>query len=74
MASYKWDRFKFYGGYIYASSSNPSDDFLTGFKTIYPGIIVPGGTYNFVTGAYTSAVTSATPSITTRSCRRSGRA
>ena len=25
MASYKWDRFKFYGGYIYAKLSNPSD-------------------------------------------------
>ena len=41
MASYKWDRFKFYGGYLYARSSNPSDDFLSGFRTMYPGIIVP---------------------------------
>jgi predicted porin len=58
-ASYKWDRFKFYGGYIYSKQSNPSDDFFSGFTTMYPGIIVPGGTYNFFTGANTSAVTSA---------------
>ena len=58
-ASYKWDRFKFYGGYIYARQSNPSDDFFSGFRTMYPGLIVPGGTYNFFTGANTSAVTSA---------------
>jgi predicted porin len=59
MASYKWDRFKFYGGYIYGKTSNPSDDFFSGFQTMYPGISVPGGTYNFLTGANTSAVTSA---------------
>ena len=59
MGSYKWDRFKFFGGYIYARQSNPSDDFFSGFQTIYPGISVPGGTYNFLTGANTSAVTSA---------------
>jgi predicted porin len=41
MASYKWDRFKFYGGYIYSRSSNPSDDFSGGFQTMYPGIFVP---------------------------------
>jgi predicted porin len=58
-ASYKWDRFKFFGGYLYARQSNPSDDFFTGFQTIYPGIFVPGGTYNYLTGANTSAVTSA---------------
>ena len=41
MASYKWDRFKFYGGYIYAHLSDPSDSFSSGFRTIYPEIIVP---------------------------------
>ncbi len=41
MASYKWDRFKFYGGYIYARTSNPSDGFGSGFQTMYPGIFVP---------------------------------
>jgi predicted porin len=41
MASYKWDRFKFYGGYLYAQQSNPSDGFSGGFRTIYPDIIVP---------------------------------
>ena len=31
MASYKWDNFKFYGGYIYANLSNPSDAYASGF-------------------------------------------
>lgn len=46
MGSYKWDRFKFYGGYIYANQGNPSDDFLGGFSTISRGIFVPGGSWN----------------------------
>jgi len=46
MASYKWDAFKFYGGYIYARLSNPSDQYLTGFRTNYPEIIVPPGYFN----------------------------
>ena len=41
MASYKWDRFKFFGGYLYARQSNPSDSFSSGFQTMYPGIVVP---------------------------------
>jgi predicted porin len=41
MASYKWDRFKFYGGYLYGRSSDPSDAFSSGFTTMYPGIFVP---------------------------------
>ena len=41
MASYKWDRFKFYGGYLYSKSSDPSDDFAGGFTTMYPGVFVP---------------------------------
>lgn len=42
-ASYKYDRFRFYGGYIYANLSNPSDQFLTGFTTNYTGLFVPPG-------------------------------
>ena len=52
MASYKWDRFKFYAGYIYARQSNPSDPYTYGFRTIYPEVFVPYGAvtsnnYNF---------------------------
>jgi predicted porin len=43
LASYKWDAFKFYGGYIYARLSNPSDSFVGGFETISSGIFVPPG-------------------------------
>ena len=57
MASYKWDRFKFYGGYIYARLMNPSDGELTGFETIASGIFVPAGYWS--KGVYAnSAVTS----------------
>jgi predicted porin len=56
-ASYKWDRLKFYGGYIYARDSNPTDSFLTGFRTIYPAVSVPAGFFS--NGLYTNnAVTS----------------
>jgi predicted porin len=41
MASYKWDRFKFYGGYLYGKTSDPSDAFSSGFTTMYPGVFVP---------------------------------
>jgi len=43
MGSYKWDRFRFYGGYIYANNSNPSDGFEGGLKTIANGIFAPPG-------------------------------
>ena len=43
MASYKWDRWRFYGGYIYANLSNPSDAYADGFETIASGIFVPQG-------------------------------
>ena len=57
MASYKWDRFKFYAGYIYAKVMNPSDAELTGFQTIASGIFVPAGSWN--KGVYAnSAITS----------------
>ena len=52
VAKYKWDRFTFYGGYLYARLSNPSDPYLNGFDTIARGIFVPPGqvtsnAYNF---------------------------
>ena len=47
LGSYKWDRFKFYGGYIFARLSNPSDDNMYGFRTIYPEITVPYGAVTF---------------------------
>jgi hypothetical protein len=47
LGSYKWDRFKFYGGYIYARLSNPSDDYMYGFRTTYPEISVPYGAVTF---------------------------
>ena len=43
LASYKWDAFKFYGGYIYARQSDPSDSYDSGFETISRGIFVPAG-------------------------------
>ena len=43
MASYKWDAFKFYGGYIYANLSNPTDAYADGFQTIASGIFIPPG-------------------------------
>ena len=41
LASYKWDAFKFYGGYIYARLSDPSNGYGSGFETISNGIFVP---------------------------------
>jgi predicted porin len=41
MASYKWDRVKFYGGYIYARQSDPSDAYSGGFRANYPEILIP---------------------------------
>ncbi len=42
---------KFYAGYIYARSANPSDDFPNGFPTIAAGIFVPAG--EVTSNAYT---------------------
>jgi predicted porin len=53
LGRYKWEKYKFYLGYIHSVSVNPSnpDDFLSGTSTIAPGINVPPG---FVTtNAYT---------------------
>jgi predicted porin len=41
LGSYKWDAFRFYGGWIYARQSDPSSDFGAGFETISRGIFVP---------------------------------
>jgi predicted porin len=43
MARYKWGAFKFYGGYVYARSENPSDAYANGLPTIARGIFVPPG-------------------------------
>jgi predicted porin len=49
---YQWDKFKFYAGYIYSLSVNPSNpNFPFGVGTVAPGVSVPPG---FVTvNAYT---------------------
>jgi predicted porin len=43
MARYRWGAFKFYGGYVYARSENPSDAYANGLPTIARGIFVPPG-------------------------------
>jgi predicted porin len=43
VAKYKWDKFIFYGGYLYARLANPSDQYVNGFQTIAQGIFVPPG-------------------------------
>jgi hypothetical protein len=52
LGRYKWEKFKFYLGYIHSVSVNPSNpDYPSGVPSIAPGIIVPPG---FVTtDAYT---------------------
>ncbi len=42
LARYQWEKFKFYLGYIYAKSTNPSAvNFPDGLPTIAQGIVVP---------------------------------
>jgi predicted porin len=43
LASYKWDAFKFSGGYIFYKQMNPSDTYVNGLPTIADGIYVPAG-------------------------------
>jgi predicted porin len=43
LARYNWDPFKFYLGYIYSLTTNPSDVFAGGLPTIASGISVPAG-------------------------------
>ena len=43
LTRYNWDPFKFYLGYIYSLTTNPSDDFAGGLPTIASGISVPAG-------------------------------
>jgi predicted porin len=52
LGRYEWEKFKFYAGYIYSLSVNPSNtSYPNGVSSIAPGIIVPPG---FVTvNAYT---------------------
>ena len=52
LGRYEWEKFKFYAGYIYALSVNPSNtSYPDGVSSIAPGIVVPPG---FVTtNAYT---------------------
>ncbi len=53
LAKYKWNRVTFYGGYIYARLSNPTDDYLTGFPTVAEGIFIPPGAWS--KGVYANA-------------------
>ncbi len=53
VAKYKWNAVTFYGGYLYANLSNPSDDYLTGFPTVAEGIFIPPGAWS--KGVYTNA-------------------
>jgi predicted porin len=52
LGRYEWEKFKFYAGYIYSLSVNPSNpNYPDGASSIAPGIVVPPG---FVTtNAYT---------------------
>ncbi len=43
LARYSWRAFKFYAGYVYARSENPSDAYANGLPTIAEGIFVPPG-------------------------------
>jgi predicted porin len=49
---YEWDKFKFYAGYIYSLSVNPSNpNFPYGVGTVAPGVSVPPG--SVTVNAYT---------------------
>jgi predicted porin len=44
LSRYQWEQFKFYLGYIYANTSNPSNTaYPNGLSTIAQGIVVPPG-------------------------------
>jgi predicted porin len=44
LAKYEWEKFKFYWGYIYARTTNPSDTYFpNGLTTIAQGVVVPPG-------------------------------
>ncbi len=53
LAKYRWNQLIFYGGYLYARLTNPSDDYLTGFPTVAEGIFIPPGVWS--KGVYTNA-------------------
>ena len=58
VAKYKWNNVTFYGGYMYANLSNPSNAEAGGFQTVAGGIFVPPGavtsTAYLNNGAYAS--------------------
>ena len=58
VAKYKWNTVTFYGGYMYANLSNPSNAEAGGFQTVAGGIFVPPGavtsTAYLNNGAYAS--------------------
>jgi len=43
LARYNWDPFRFFLGYVYSLTTNPSNDFAGGLPTIASGIFVPSG-------------------------------
>jgi predicted porin len=52
LGRYEWDKFKFYAGYIYSLSVNPSNpNYPDGVSSIAPGIVVPPGSVTI--NAYT---------------------
>ncbi len=52
LGRYEWDKFKFYAGYLYSLSVNPSDtSYPYGVGTVAPGVIVPPG--SVTVNAYT---------------------
>ena len=53
LAKYKWNKVTFYGGYIYARLSDPTDNYLTGFPTVAEGIFIPPGAWS--KGVYANA-------------------
>ena len=53
LGKYKWNKVTFYGGYIYARLSDPTDDYLTGFPTVAEGIAIPPGDWS--RGVYANA-------------------
>jgi len=51
LAKYHWEKFRFYWGYIYGRTTNPSDtSFPNGLSTIAQGVVVPPG--SITTNAY----------------------
>ncbi len=65
-AKYKWNAFTFYGGYIFARLSDPSNSEANGFETIAGGIFAPSGAvtssaYPYISGGALSYNTPSYP-------------